>query len=114
MALLCFITSIIVASTQVLGALANCIKPEGAVGKLCGTINGCAGLAFCSNCIVIPVTIFASSSKPCYQEGGPFESQYKGFKLIWILMLALSLSLAVLMIIFAVCAVALLAIFAKK
>ena len=114
MALLCFITSIIVAATQVLGALANCIKPDGAVGKLCGSINGCAGIAFCSNCFVIPITIFASYSKPCYEEGGPFESQYKGFKLIWILMLALSLSLLVLMVIFMVCAVALLAIFARK
>ena len=113
MALLCFITSIIIATTQVLGALANCIKPDGAVGKLCGSINGCAGIAFCANCFVIPITIFASYSKPCYAEGGPFEAEYKGFKTIWIVMLALSLSLFVFMIIFMVCMVACLAIFAR-
>ena len=66
MALYCFITSIIVAATQILGALANCISPGGSVGKLCGSINGCAGVAFCANCIWIPVIIFSASSKPCY------------------------------------------------
>ena len=66
MALFCFITSIFVAATQILGALANCIKPNKAVNTLCGSLNGCAGLVFCANCIWIPVIIFSTSSKPCY------------------------------------------------
>ncbi len=66
MALFCFITSTIVAATQILGALANCFWPGGDLGKLCGWLNGCAGLAFSANCIWIPIIIFSASSKPCY------------------------------------------------
>ena len=113
MAMLCFVTSIIAASTQVLGSIANCIKPGGFVKKCCDTFNSCAAIAFCSNCIVIPVTIFAQYSKPCYVEDGPFESQYKGFKLIWILMLSLSLSIFFLIIILFICAVCCLAMFTR-
>ena len=66
MALFCFITSIIVAATQILGALANCIWPGGFWTKLCGSLNSCAGIAFAANCIWITIIIFSASSKPCY------------------------------------------------
>ena len=99
MAKLCFSTSLIVAVTNISAGISS-IWP-GKIANLCKAINGCAGCAFFANCVVIPVTIFAQYSKPCHKISftneveldGPLAAQYKGFKIIWIVMLAVSFGL---------------------
>ena len=102
MAKLCFSTSLIIAVTNIsAGLFFICSKEPGLMTNLCKALNGCAGCAFCANCIVIPVTIFAHYSKPCHKISladeveldGPLAAQYKGFKTIWIVMLAASFGL---------------------
>ena len=102
MAKLCFSTSLIIAVTNIsAGLFSICSKGPGVMSNLCRALNGCAGCAFFANCVVIPVTIFAEYSKPCHKISfangveldGPLEAQYKGFRIIWIVMLAVSFGL---------------------
>ena len=102
MAKLCFSTSLIIAVTNIsAGLFSICSKGPGVMSNLCRALNGCAGCAFVANCVVIPVTIFAEYSKPCHKISfangveldGPLEAQYKGFRIIWIVMLAVSFGL---------------------
>ena len=102
MAKLCFSTSLIIAVTNIsAGLFSICSKGPGVMSNLCKALNGCAGCAFFANCVVIPVTIFAQYSKPCHKISftdeveldGPLAAQYKGFKIIWIVMLAVSFGL---------------------
>ena len=106
MAKLCFSTSLIIVVTNIGAAVASCFGPESAGVKLCKYLNSMTSCPFIANCFVIPFTIFAAYSKPCYEmldpitgletKTGPLASEFKGFKIIWILMLALSISLAIL------------------
>ena len=106
MAKLCFSTSLIVAVTNISAGISS-IWP-GKIANLCKAINGCSGCAFFANCVVIPVTIFAQYSRPCHkiilpdevEIDGPLEAQYKGFKIIWIVMLALSFGLILIFLLF--------------
>ena len=109
MAKLCFSTSLIIAVTNIsAGIFSICSKEPGVMTKLCKALNGCAGCAFFANCVVIPVTIFAQYSRPCHkiilpdevEIDGPLEAQYKGFKIIWIVMLALSFGLILIFLLF--------------
>ena len=107
MAKLCFATSVMISVFMVLSGIATIIKPDNGFSKLpdCCTALMCP--AFTANCILIPVVIFSDYSKGCIEPGekeGPYDAEYKGFKLIWILMLALTLGLFALFFLLICCA----------
>ena len=105
MAKLCFSTSLIMTVLVFLSSVCTIIKPDNKFNKTINGLSSCAGVAFVANCFVIPLCIFAQFSKPCLgvtmdannqPVEGVYEKYYKGFKSIWICMLALSLGLFVL------------------
>ena len=112
MAKLCFSTSLIMTVLATLSSVCTIIKPDNKFNKTINGISSCAGIAFIANCFVIPLCIFAQYSKPCLgftmdannePVPGVYEKYYKGFKTIWICMLALSLGLFVLVVLFMCC-----------
>ena len=67
--------------------------------------------AFFTNCILIPVVIWNDYSKDCVKgtgDGltnvGPLAAEYKGFRIIWIVMMACTGGLAALFLLIICCA----------
>ena len=99
MAKLCFSTSLILTITNIAGGVFGACNKEGTpngMQKLCGMLNCCGAIAFIANCFVIPITIFSAASADCHiNDDTPMayatlDSEFKGFKTIWIVMLAVS------------------------
>ena len=110
----CFFSSLAVFAFQFIVAVLICIKPQdNAIANMLNQLSGCAGCAWCANCFIIPFTIWASWSEGCTGSAGDldvnYSAQYKGFRLIWILMLALSGGLCILICVMMVCCGAILA-----
>ena len=99
MARLCFSTSLILVITNIAGGVLGALNNEGTVAvgmqKLCGMLNCCGAIAFLANCFVIPLTIFSAATDRCIGQGLSegeilIAKDQKGFKTIWIVMLAVS------------------------
>ena len=110
----CAISSLVVFALQFIVAIAICIKPMGnTLANGINQISGLASCAWCANCFIIPLTIWAGWSDGCTGRGteidGSYAAQYRGFRLIWILMLAVSGGLCILICVMMTCCAGILA-----
>ena len=93
-------TSLIGTVTCFFAGVFSMCQPGGGLSQCCSSLASCNSCAFIANFFVIPYTIFASYSKPCYEtvdpitgvmvKNGPYSKEYFGFRTIWITMLSVS------------------------
>ena len=100
MAQYCFWTTLILSVIAVLAGIINCVTKKAAKG-LCVVIL-LSGVVVIGNCIFIPCVLFSDYSKQSDCVGtidpvtgklildGPLATEYKFFKLIWILISCVS------------------------
>ena len=111
MARLCFSTSLIMTVFTLISSVATIIKPDNTISRKVDTCSALTVPAFIANCFVIPLCIFSQYSKPCveiqWKNGeevkGVYHQEYENFRTIWICMLALSIGLFVVVLIFMCC-----------
>ena len=107
-----FSTTLILLVVNLVFGIMNAFIPE--LKKVSDSIHALAGSLCFGNVIFIPCVIFAKYSRDCVGHSnpaisknwipdGPLGQEYKAFKTIFIVMLALSTSVFVIFLLFAMC-----------